>query len=77
MKNRINRKDFENIIDKLYFEIENDLVDNLFDEKYRKLEELSLKIDLNKLSNEFIKKYKKIKEFIKEQDEPAFNFDLY
>ncbi len=64
------------IINKLYFEIENDLADNLFDEKYRKLEKLSFKIDLNKLSNEFTKKYKKIKEFIKEQDKPAFLFHL-
>ena len=77
LENKITRKKFEKLVNKLYFEIENDLVDNFFDEKYRKLEELSLKIDLNKLSNEFIKKYKRIKEYYKEQDEPAFLFDLY
>ena len=77
MENRINRKEFEKLINKLYFEIENDLVDNLFDEKYRKLEKLSLKIELNKLENAVIRKYKTIKEYHKEQDKPAFLFDLY
>jgi len=75
LENRINRIYFEIIINKLYFEIENDLIDNSFDEKYRKLEELSLKIDLNELSHEFTKGYKKIKEFIKEQKRPAFLFN--
>ena len=77
MENRINRKEFEKLINKLYFEIENNLVDNLFNEKYRKLEELSLKVDLIKLSIETINKYKRIKEYNKEQDKPAFLFDLY
>ena len=77
MENRINRKEFEKLINKLYFEIENDLVDNLFDDKYRKLENLSLKVDLNKLDDDIIKKYKRIKEYHKEQDKPAFLFDLY
>ena len=77
MENRINRKEFEKLVNKLYFEIDNNLVDNLFDEKYRKLENLSLKVDLNKLDNDVIKKYKRIKEYHKEQDEPAFLFDMY
>jgi len=77
LENRINRKEFEKLVNKLYFEIDNNLVDNLFDEKYRKLEEFSLKVDLNKLDDNDIKKYKRIKEYHKEQDEPAFLFDLY
>ena len=77
MENRINRKEFEKLVNKLYFEIDNNLVDNLFDEKYRKLENLSLKVDLNKLDDDVIKKYKRIKEYHKEQDEPAFLFDMY
>jgi len=72
LENRINRKEFEKLINKLYFEIEKDLVDTFFDEKYRKLEELSLKVNLDKLNDEIIEKYTKIKEYYKEQDEPAF-----
>jgi len=77
LENRINRKEFEKLINKLYFEIENNLVDNLFNEKYHILENSSLKVDLNKLDNNTLKNYKRIKEFNKEQDEPAFLFDLY
>jgi len=77
LENRIYRNKFKKLINKLYFEIENDIIDNLFDEKYRKLEELSLKIDLNKLEKELIKKYKIIKEYNKEQDKPAYLFELY
>ncbi len=77
MENRINRKEFEKLVNKLYFEIDNNLVDNLFDGKYRKLENLSLKVDLNKLDDDVIKKYKGIKEYHKEQDKPAFLFDMY
>ena len=70
-ENKITRKKFEKLVIKLYFEIEEDLIDTLFDEKYRKLEELSLKVNLDKLNDEIIKKYKRIKEFNKEHDEPA------
>jgi hypothetical protein len=77
MENRINRTEFEKLVNKLFFEIENNLVDTLFVEKYRKLEELSLKVNLDKLNDGVIKKYIKIKEYYKEQDEPAFLFDLY
>ena len=71
LENKITRKKFEKLVIKLYFEIEEDLIDTLFDEKYRKLEELSLKVNLDKLNDEVIKKYKRIKEFNKEHDEPA------
>ena len=74
MENRINRKEFERLISKLYFEIENNLIDNLFNNKYQKLENLSIKVDLNKLDDDFIEKYKRIKEFQKERDIPGFNF---
>ncbi len=77
MENRINRKEFEKLVNKLFFEIENNFVDNLFDEKYHKLENSSLKVDLNKLDNNTLKKYKRIKEFNKEQDESTFLFDSY
>lgn len=72
LENKITRKEFEKLVNKLYFEIEEDLIDTLFSEKYRKLEELSLKVNLDKLNDEVIKKYKRIKEFKKEHDEPAF-----
>jgi len=74
LENRINRKEFERLISKLYFEIENNLIDNLFNDKYQKLENLSIKVDLNKLDYDFVEKYKKIKEFQNEQDIPGFNF---
>ena len=70
-ENKITRKKFEKLVIKLYFEIEEDLIDTLFDEKYRKLEELSLKVNLDKLNDNTLKKYKRIKEFNKEHDEPA------
>lgn len=70
-ENKITRKKFEKLVIKLYFEIEEDLIDILFDEKYRKLEELSLKVNLDKLNDNTLKKYKRIKEFNKEHDEPA------
>ena len=71
LENKIIRKKFEKLVIKLYFEIEKDLIDTLFDEKYRKLEGLSLKVNLDKLNDEVIRKYKRIKEFNKEHDEPA------
>jgi len=75
LENRIIRKEFEKFINKLYFEIENNLIDNLFYDNYQKLENLSLKVDLNKLDNCILEKYKIIKKFQKEQDIPGFNFD--
>lgn len=77
LENRIIRKEFEKLVNKLYFEIENNLVDNLFDNKYQKLENSSLKVDLNKLNDNTLKSYKRIKEYYIEQDNPAFLFDLY
>ena len=78
LENRTKKRDFENFINKLFFEIENDLVDNFFYKNYQELDKLSLKIDLNKLDEAYIKKYKRIKEYYKENyNRTAFNFTLY
>lgn len=71
LENKITRRKFEKLVIKLYFEIEKDLIDTLFVEKYRKLEELSLTVNLDKLNSNTLMKYTKIKEFNKEHDEPA------
>lgn len=71
LENKITRKKFKKLVIKLYFEIEKDLIDTLFVEKYRKLEELSLTVNLDKLNSNTLMKYTKIKEFNKEHDEPA------